>query len=89
MNQEKYKLFLRNTKHTEKSIESRVARLKKVEEIFQIDVDSIIYNEAKVYEILDKLKTQNLDSSNQNLANALRVYYTCITGKTLKKRSKS
>ena len=84
MNQEKYKLFLKDTNHTEKSIESRVARLKKVEKIFQIDVDSIIYDETKVYEILDKLKTQNLDSSNQNLANALRTYYECITGNKLK-----
>ena len=83
MNQEKYILFLRETNHTEKSIKSRVARLKKVENVFQIDVDCIINDKNKVHEILDKLKIQNLDSSNQNLANALSMYYTCITGKNL------
>lgn len=83
MNQEKYKLFLRETNHTEQSIKSRVTRLKKVEEIFQINIDTIIYDEVKVYEILDKLKTQNLDTPNQNLANALSTYYTCITGKNI------
>ena len=67
MNQEKYKLFLTDTKHTEESIKSRVARLKKVEEIFQIDADSIIYDETKVYKILDKLKTQ----------------FSCITSSTI------
>lgn len=84
MNQEKYKLFLRATNHTEKSIDSRVTRLRKVEKIFQIDIDSIIDDENKANEILYKLKTQNLDTSNQNLANALRTYYESITGNKLK-----
>ena len=78
MNQEKYKLFLIETNHTEKSITSRIARLNKIEKLFQINIDSIINNKNKVHELLDKLKIQNFDSSNQNLANALRLYYECI-----------
>ena len=88
MNQQKYKLFLRETRHTEKSIQSRVARLKNIEKLFQIDIDSIIDDENKINEILDKLKTQNIDSDNQNLANALRLYYECMSEKCIKSRSK-
>lgn len=80
MNQEKFELFLKETNHTEKSINSRIARLKKVEKLFQINIDTIIDDKNKIHEILDELKTKNLDTSNQNLSNALRTYYQCITG---------
>ena len=86
MNQEKYELYLRTTNHTEKSINSRVARLKKIEQIFEIDIDTIIYDENKVNDLLKELKIRNLDTSNQNLSNSLRTYYKCICGKSLGSR---
>ena len=89
MNQEKFELFLKETNHTEKSIKSRISRLKKIEDLFQLDVDDIIYDEIKITTLLHKLKAQNLDTTNQNLANALRCYYKCITGKIFKKESSS
>ncbi|MBQ4269275.1 MAG: hypothetical protein IJB97_06480 [Clostridia bacterium] len=85
MNREKYILFLKETNHTEKSINSRLARLKKVEKIFQIDIDSIIYDKDKVKHLLQSLKEQNLDTTNQNLSNAVRKYYTCMTNDVLGK----
>lgn len=84
MNQEKYILFLRATNHTEKSINSRLARLKKIEKIFQIDIDSIIYDKDKVQHLLESLKEQNLDTTNQNLSNTVRKYYECMTGDIIK-----
>ena len=66
MNQEKFELFLKETNHTEKSIKSRISRLKKIEDLFQLDVDDIIYDEIKITTLLHKLKAQNLDTTNQN-----------------------
>ena len=78
MNKEKYETFLRETQHTEKSITSRVARLRKVETLFQIDLDTVIHDKGKVNDLLGRLKKEKLDSSNQNLSNALRMYFECV-----------
>ena len=85
MNIEKYELYLRKTNHTEKSIISRIARLRKIENIFGIDIDNIIDDEDKINSLLETLKVQNLDTANQNLSNALRKYYECMNGNALKK----
>ena len=85
MNIEKYELYLRKTNHTEKSIISRIARLRKIENIFGIDIDNIIDDEDKINSLLETLKVQNLDTANQNLSNSLRKYYECMNGNALKK----
>ena len=84
MDKQKYELFLRKTNHTEKSIQSRIVRLKKIENIFCIDIDSIIYDKSKVIEILSDLKKLNVDTVNQNLSNAIYKYYECCNGNALK-----
>ena len=79
MNLLKFEDFLRKTDHTQKSIDSRVSRLKKVEELFNFNIDSIIYDKNKVRNILMELKEKRLDSSHENLSHAIRAYYTCMT----------
>lgn len=77
MKEKTFRKYLAKTKHTEKSIISRVSRLKKVEIYFELDIDSIIFNKTSVIQLLNKIKA--IDSQNQNLSNALRKYYTCMT----------
>lgn len=83
MNALKFEEFLRKTDHTQKSIDSRVSRLKKVEELFNFNIDSIIYDKNKVISILMELKDKRLDSKNENLSNAIRAYYTCMTNDSI------
>lgn len=83
MNIQKYTDFLRKTNHTQKSIDSRIYRLEKIEKTFHLDIDTIIYDKTKVINLLVDMKTKKIDSSNQNLSNALRKYYTCMTNDEL------
>lgn len=79
MNRIKYEDFLTLTNHTQKSIDSRISRLEKVEKIFQINIDTIIFDKVKVIKLLNDMKTLGIDTKNQNLSNAVRKYYTCMT----------
>ena len=85
MNEEKFREYLTKTNHTEKSIISRISRLKKIEKLFQLNIDSIIYNKIEVVELLNKIKA--IDTKNQNLSNALRKYYECVTNNKIFKEN--
>lgn len=77
-----FKEFLFQTNHSEKSIISRVNRLKKIETLFQLNVDTIIHNENEVIQLL--LQIKEIDTKNQNYANSLRKYYECIMNNQIK-----
>lgn len=83
MNKEKYEIFLRQTNHTEKSIRSRIRHLEDIEKLLQINIDTIIMNRNEVILILKELKSK--DTRNQNLSNALRKYYECMTNDVIEK----
>ena len=79
MNKSKYEAFLRDTNHTQKGIISRVSRLEKIERCFRFDIDTIIFDKVKVINLLNEIKTLGIDSKNQNLSNAVRKYFECMT----------
>lgn len=75
--------YLTKTGHTKKSIVSRISRLNQIEIKFNLDIDTIIFDKEKVVNLLINLK--DLDTPNQNLSNALRHYYTCMTNEKIEK----
>lgn len=85
MIESKFREYLIKTGHTQKSIDSRVSRLKKVEKLFNFNIDSIIYNKNMVVSVLIELKDKSLDSKNENLSNTIRAYYTCMTNDSIGK----
>ena len=86
MKEIEFRIYLEQTNHTEKSILSRISRLKTVERSFHLNIDSIIFDKEKVICLLDKLK--EIDSKNQNLSNAVRKYYECMTNNVIEKNYK-
>ena len=80
MNKTKYEHYLRSTNHTDKSIIARINNLVKVENYFQLNIDSIINDKDKVITLLREIKRFGIDTKNQNLSNTVRKYYECITG---------
>lgn len=79
MNKLKYKAFLKETNHTEKSINSRVRNLERVERYFKMNIDVIICDKSQVINLLKEIREKNIDTKNQNMSNAIRKYYECIT----------
>lgn len=69
--------YLTKTGHSKKSVLSRLNNLTFIENKLKINIDSIIFNKEKVVNLLFKIK--NIDTTNQNLSNALRHYYTFMT----------
>ncbi len=85
MDAKKYEEYLQNNNHTEKSIKSRISRLRQLENMLNFNIDDIIKDRYKVLKLLKKLKAENLDTYNQNYSNTIRKYYKCITNDEIKK----
>lgn len=79
MQEGKFREYLTETGHTKKSIDSRVRSLAKIEKLFHFDIDTIIFDREKVIKQLCDIKQLGIDAKNQNLSNAVRKYYTCMT----------
>ena len=69
MQKVKFKEYLTKTGHSKKSISSRISNLTLIENKLNVNIDSIIFNKEKVVNLLFKIK--NIDTTNQNLSNAL------------------
>ena len=62
---------------TEKAIESRVARVKKVEQILNMDIETIVAADASMRQALLDLRPGD---TRRNRANAIRKYYEMRRG---------
>ena len=80
MNDLKFREYLIKTNHTEKSIISRINKLKSIEDHFHLDIDTLISNKEKVIALLIKIRNAKIeDRRHTPLSNALRKYYNCMT----------
>ncbi len=83
MQESKFREYLTKMGHTEKSINSRVRSLAKLENFLHLDIDTIVFDREKVVKLLYDIKSLGIDTKNQNLSNALRKYYICMTNDVL------
>lgn len=67
---------------TEKAIDTRIARAKKVEEILNADIEAIVASDATMRQALIKLRPGD---TRGNRANAVRKYYEMRRGKVFPK----
>ena len=90
MKEEKFRVWLLEQKrywngkedfYTENSVNSRVKCLKKLEKIFNIDIEEKIKNRDVAIKFLKEIRNRNIeDLKHTPLSNAFRHYYKFATG---------
>ena len=65
--------FLRNRGYTDKSVNSRIARVSSVERHFGIDIDVVVKNDQSTYDLLININAAG--DRNGTKQNAVRKYY--------------
>jgi len=61
----------------DKAVRSRISKAKLVEEKFNLNLDSVVIDDAKVYDLLNKIRNE-LNDSNGAIQNAVRKYYIFV-----------
>jgi predicted DNA-binding ribbon-helix-helix protein len=62
-----------------KSVNSRMSRARKVEDTFNVNLDNIVNDDEKTYQLLRKL--YEMKDISGNLQNAVRKYYIFVNNK--------
>lgn len=75
-----------NIKSKDKAVRSRMTKARKVEQHFNISLDSVVADDNKVFDILCRIKKE-LNDSNGAISNALRKYYLFANGREFPKLS--
>lgn len=84
MNEKRFRDYLLKTNHTENSINSRIAKVKKLEDIFKIDMDEIANRKEQVIKLLIKIRDTGIeDRRHTPFSNAVRKYYESITNDSI------
>lgn len=80
MNEIKFRAYLTKTGHSEKSINSRISKLRSIENYFQLNIDTIITNKERIISLLINIRNSGIEERRHTpFSNALRKYYTCMT----------
>ena len=80
MRDEQFRKFLENDPSItskQKAVNSRLAKARKVEEIFKVNLDDIVRDDEKTYKLLMSIKP--IDRMG-NYQNAVRKYYIFVNG---------
>lgn len=72
--------YLRKTIHSEKSIESRISKGKKAEEILNMSFDDVVKDDKTVFNSLEKLHKHE-KPEHTPMQNSLRHYYKMVNNK--------
>ncbi|MDD4402048.1 MAG: hypothetical protein PHI24_09295 [Desulfitobacteriaceae bacterium] len=75
-----------NITSKDKAVRSRMTRARKIEQHFNITLDSIVADDNKMFDILCRIKKE-LNDSNGTISNALRKYYLFANGREFPKLS--
>lgn len=75
-----------NIKSKNKAVRSRMTKARKVEQHFNVSLDSIVADDNKMFDILCRIKKE-LNDSNGAISNALRKYYLFANGRKFPKLS--
>lgn len=68
----------------EKAVASRIAKALKVERDLKVNLDNIVTDDDKTYELLTKIR-ENMNEVNGVYQNSVRKYYLFINGKEFPK----
>jgi len=82
MKEEQFQRFLEQDKSITskvKAVNSRMTRARKVESEFRVDLDDVVRDDEKMYQLLKSL--HQYDPKTGNLQNAVRKYYLFANGK--------
>ncbi|MCM1009184.1 MAG: hypothetical protein NC485_14945 [Ruminococcus flavefaciens] len=72
--------------YTNSSINSRISCLKKLEDYFNIDIDTKVVSESVGIDFLKEIRANQLeDLRHTPLSNAFRHYFECMTGVAIKR----
>lgn len=69
-----------NIKSKDKAVRSRMTKARKVEQYFNVSLDSVVADDNRMLEILLRIKKE-LNDSNGAISNALRKYYLFANGR--------
>jgi hypothetical protein len=75
-----------NIKSKDKAVRSRMTKARKVEQYFNVSLDSVVADDNKMFDILCRIKKE-LNDSNGAISNALRKYYLFANGREFPKLS--
>lgn len=75
-----------NIKSKDKAVRSRMTKARKVEQHFNVSLDSVVADDNKMFDILWRIKKE-LNDSNGAISNALRKYYLFANGREFPKLS--
>lgn len=75
-----------NITSKDKAVRSRMTKARKIEQHFNIFLDSVVADDNKVFDILCRIKKE-LNDSNGAISNALRKYYLFANGREFPKLS--
>jgi hypothetical protein len=75
-----------NITSKDKAVRSRIAKARKIEQHFNIDLDTIVADDNKMFDILCHIKREQNDR-NGTISNALRKYYQFANGREFPKLS--
>lgn len=68
-----------NITSKDKAVRSRMTKTKKIEQHFNVSLDSVVADDNKMFDILCRIKKE-LDDTNGAISNALRKYYLFANG---------
>lgn len=71
---EKYLDTDANITSKDKAVRSRMTKARKIEQHFNVSLDSVVADDNKMFDILCRIKKE-LNDSNGAISNALRKYY--------------
>ncbi len=63
-----------NITSKDKAVRSRITKARKIEQHFNVSLDSVVADDNKMFDILRRIKKE-LNDSNGAISNALRKYY--------------
>lgn len=76
--QDGFEKYLKGQNYTEGAVKSRMSRANKAEELSGDDLDSVVGDDERMYEVLLKIRDHD---NNGNLQNAVRLYYEYRNGR--------
>lgn len=75
-----------NITSKDKAVRSRMTKARKIEQHFNVTLDSVVADDNQMFDILCRIKKE-LNDSNGAISNALRKYYIFANGREFLKLS--